>query len=89
MSNKSRKVCIDDLCSKNISKFSKSLCNFHYELERRLTVRETARLQSFPDEFVFPHATSKNFMEIGNAVPPIIGHAVMCQIAEFMRVNGI
>ena len=67
----------------------KARVHFHYELERRLTVRETARLQSFPDEFVFPHATSKNFMEIGNAVPPIIGHAVMRQIAEFMRVNGI
>lgn len=67
----------------------KARVHFHYELERRLTVRETARLQSFPDEFVFPHATSKNFMEIGNAVPPIIGHAVMRQIADFMTANKI
>lgn len=67
----------------------KGRVHFHYSLERRLTVRETARLQSFPDEFVFPHAAGKNFMEIGNAVPPIIGHTVMKQILEFIKVNNI
>ena len=67
----------------------KARVHFHYSLERRLTVRETARLQSFPDEFVFPHATSKNFMEIGNAVPPIIGHVIMKQIQAFFDANNL
>lgn len=67
----------------------KGRVHFHYELERRLTVRETARLQSFPDEFVFPHSAGKNFMEIGNAVPPIIGHHVMTQIEKFLKDNKI
>jgi len=67
----------------------KARVHFHYSLDRRLTVRETARLQSFPDDFVFPHSTSKNFMEIGNAVPPIIGHAVMKEILAFLRQNNI
>jgi len=57
---------------------------FHYKLPRRLTVRECARLQSFPDEFVFPFTTQRNLTLIGNAVPPIVGHAVGTAIAEFM-----
>lgn len=67
----------------------KARVHFHYDIDRRLTVRETARLQSFPDEFVFPHSASKNFMEIGNAVPPIIGHTIMKQVYKFLHYNGI
>lgn len=40
---------------------------------RRLSVRECARLQSFPDNFVFPVAASDAYKQIGNAVPPILG----------------
>ena len=58
---------------------------FHYLLDRRLTVRECARLQSFPDEFVFPFSTQRNLTLIGNAVPPILGHAVGKQIAKFLE----
>lgn len=69
---------------------SKSRVDFHYALDRRLTVRESARLQAFPDEFVFPHSTSKNIMEIGNAVPPIIGHHVASAIWEYYcRLNAV
>ncbi len=64
---------------------SKARVHFHYSLDRRLTVRESARLQSFPDEFVFPHATSANIMEIGNAVPPIIGHHVAKAITDYFH----
>ena len=62
----------------------KARVHFHYELNRRLTVRECARLQSFPDEFVFPHSTSSNVLAIGNAVPPIIGHAVGRELATWL-----
>ena len=61
----------------------KARVHFHYELDRRLTVRECARLQSFPDEFVFPHSAGTNVMQIGNAVPPIIGYHVGKSIANF------
>jgi DNA (cytosine-5)-methyltransferase 1 len=69
----------------------KARVHFHYSLRRRLTVRECARLQSFPDEFVFPHAASQNFLEIGNAIPPIIAHVVGKSIAEFLlpRESGL
>ena len=63
----------------------KARVHFHYELPRRLTVRECARLQAFPDEFVFPFSASTNVMQIGNAVPPIVAHAVATEIARFMR----
>ena len=63
----------------------KARVHFHYLLERRLTVRECARLQSFPDEFVFPHSASQNMLEIGNAVPPIIGHLIASQIYKFIQ----
>ncbi len=62
----------------------KARVHFHYELPRRLTVRECARLQSFPDEFVFPHSTGLNMMNIGNAVPPIIAHVVGHQLATWL-----
>lgn len=43
------------------------------EFWRRLSVRECARLQSFPDEFVFPCSASDAYKQIGNAVPPVLG----------------
>ena len=67
---------------------SKARVHFHYQLDRRLTVRECARLQSFPDEFIFPFATQNNVMLIGNAVPPIIAHHIGASIAEYLgKIN--
>lgn len=63
----------------------KARIHFHHKLDRRMTVRECARLQSFPDEFVFPFSNSSNVMQIGNAVPPIVGHAVGEEIAAFYQ----
>lgn len=62
---------------------SRARVHFHYKLDRRLTVRECARLQSFPDQFIFPFSTQRNIMLIGNAVPPIIGHHVGRSIAQY------
>jgi DNA (cytosine-5)-methyltransferase 1 len=63
---------------------AKARIQFHYELERRLTVRECARLQSFPDEFVFPFAAMTSMSQIGNAVPPILAHQVASEIYQFL-----
>jgi DNA (cytosine-5)-methyltransferase 1 len=62
---------------------AKSRIQFHYDLDRRLTVRECARLQTFPDSFSFPYSNSQNVKMIGNAVPPMLGHAVATSIATF------
>ncbi len=39
---------------------------------RRLSVRECARIQTFPDNFIFPCSASKAYKQIGNAVPPVL-----------------
>lgn len=44
---------------------------FHYSLPRRLSAREAARIQTFPDNFVFVKSTSDAYRQIGNAVPPV------------------
>lgn len=63
---------------------AKARIQFHYELPRRLTVRECARLQSFPDEFVFPFAAMTNMSQIGNAVPPTLAHQVAKSISAHL-----
>ena len=42
------------------------------ELYRRFTPREAARIQSFPDEFIFPVSDAFAYKQIGNAVPPVM-----------------
>lgn len=63
---------------------AKSRVQFHYSLNRRLTVRECARLQTFPDDFVFPFSATTNIMQIGNAVPPMLAHIVARSIQEWL-----
>lgn len=63
---------------------AKSRVQFHYSLDRRLTVRECARLQTFPDDFIFPHSATAAIMQIGNAVPPLLGHVVAKSVAKYL-----
>ena len=50
--------------------------NLHPKLPRVLTAREMARLQSFPDDFIFMGTKNKQLVQIGNAVPPLLGKAI-------------
>jgi DNA (cytosine-5)-methyltransferase 1 len=52
--------------------------------QRSLTPREAARLQTFPDWFVFPFARTHQFKMIGNAVPPLVGQAIGITIAQYL-----
>jgi DNA (cytosine-5)-methyltransferase 1 len=58
---------------------------FHYSLPRRLSAREAARLQSFPDEFRFPVSTTKAYKQIGNAVPPVLAWHLAGAVSEALR----
>ena len=50
--------------------------NVHPKLPRVLTAREMARLQSFPDDFIFEGKKNKQLVQIGNAVPCLLGKAI-------------
>lgn len=60
----------------------------HPKQPRSLTVREAARIQSFPDWFMFPNARTHAFRLIGNAVPPLVGLAVGKAILPLLKKNG-
>ncbi|WP_426801008.1 DNA cytosine methyltransferase [Xanthomonas campestris] len=64
---------------------SRSRVQFHYSRPRRLTVRECARLQTFPDNFIFKYDATSNMSQIGNAVPPVLAFCVMEQVVNFLR----
>ena len=52
---------------------------------RTLTVREAARIQSFPDNYEFKAIGNRRFTYIGNAVPPILAHAIAKAIYESLK----
>lgn len=55
--------------------------HFHYKYNRVPTVRESARIQSFPDDFIFYGSLVSQLKQVGNAVPPILAKA----IAEYLK----
>lgn len=60
---------------------------FHYEQNRALTARELARIQSFPDDFVFEGASIQIQQQIGNAVPPKLAYQIALKVEEALD-NG-
>ncbi|MEK3826386.1 DNA cytosine methyltransferase [Paenibacillus sp. FSL K6-1558] len=51
---------------------------------RAISIREAARLQTFPDDFVFEGSKDSQYQQIGNAVPPLLGRAVAEQVLKYL-----
>ena len=58
--------------------------HFHYKWNRIPSVRENARLQSFPDDFIFVGNKQQQYKQVGNAVPPLLGQAIATKLKEYL-----
>lgn len=59
----------------------------HPTLDRAISVREAARLQTFPDRFVFCGSKDKQYQQVGNAVPPIMAKSIAKKLAKILKDN--
>lgn len=60
---------------------------FHYSLPRRISMLEAARIQSFPDNFVFPCGLRETERQIGNAVPPVLAWHIANSVKSILNEN--
>ena len=58
---------------------------FHYKLDRRISMREAARLQSFPDDFIFESKLRETERQVGNAVPPVLAWHIARAVGEYLE----
>ena len=77
---------IEERPSRTITAHLKMDCHSHIHPRqvRSITPREAARIQSFPDDYVFLGAYLKTYMQIGNAVPPVMARGIAKMIKKYI-----
>ncbi|EMS70634.1 DNA cytosine methyltransferase [Ruminiclostridium cellobioparum] len=59
----------------------------HPSKDRAISIREAARLQSFPDKFIFYGPKDSQYQQVGNAVPPLLGRAIAEKVLELLGMQ--
>lgn len=62
---------------------------FHYSLPRRISMREAARIQSFPDNFIFESKLRETERQVGNAVPPVLAWHIAKSVANCLATEPV
>ena len=59
-------------------------------IDRAVSIREAARLQTFPDSFIFCGTKDSQYQQVGNAVPPMLAKAIAEHLAAYLekKKNG-
>lgn len=81
---KYRRLAEDELAPTVDTRYGDFRYFLHPTEDRGLTVREAARIQGFPDEYVFSGPTSTQFRLVGNAVPPPMAAAIACACEQLL-----
>ena len=58
----------------------------HPVKDRAVSIREAARLQTFPDSFIFCGTKDKQYQQVGNAVPPIMAKAIAAKLCRYLSL---
>jgi DNA (cytosine-5)-methyltransferase 1 len=86
--DKYARLCHDRPCKTIVSHLAKDGNSYiHPSQVRSLTVREGARIQSFPDDFVFCGPPSEQWIQVGNSVPPALAAAIARSFRTFLDRN--
>lgn len=78
----------DALCSTVLTKCDPHWGSFFHPTQNRIiSVREAARIQSFPDTYLFSGSITQQYEQVGNAVPPLLGKAIGDEIMKMLGNN--